>query len=164
MAELKTTTIYGDLYINNRLGVGTRNPAYTVNCISNTSGDWGHRFEHSISGALVYMCHSGGYGLAVDAGSLAGSGNYHLQVQRGATTYLQVRGDGYVGIGAAPSTNGWVQITSINTSTAHFSLTNGVSNANASNTYTFRGWWGVYYNSPGFNGGTSGLYYIQMYS
>jgi hypothetical protein len=91
------------------------------------------------------------------------SANTALLIEKSGTTYLQIRGDGYVGIGAAPSTNGKIQITSPDTNTAHFSLTNGISNANASNAYSFRGWWGVYYNSPSFNGGTSGLYYIQMY-
>jgi hypothetical protein len=101
---------------------------------------------------------------AINVGTAGGSGNFSLDVNKNGTAQLQVRGDGYVGIGAAPSTNGWVQITAINTSTPHFSLSNGVTNSNASSTYTFRGWWAIYFNSPVFNAGASQQYFVPIYS
>lgn len=169
----------GDLVIvGNNVGIGISTPSSKLEISSSTA-----LTLLNIKGAggngLLFVSGSGNVGInsitptvrldvsgstAINVGTAGGSGNFSLNVNKNATAQLQVRGDGYVGIGAAPSTNGWVQVTSINTSTAHFSLTNGITNANASNTYTFRGWWSVYFNSPVFNGATSGLYYIPIYS
>jgi hypothetical protein len=114
--------------------------------------------------AKLHVSASTGFGANIDCGGGGNSSTYALSVNKLGTSYLHIRGDGYVGIGAAPSTNGWVQITSVDTSTPHFSLTNGVTNNNTSNTYTFKGWWGVRFNSPSFNGGSSETYYIPIYS
>jgi hypothetical protein len=102
-----------------------------------------------------------GNGPYFDCGSSGGSGTTAININKSGTTYLNIRGDGYVGINASPSTTGQVYINSINSSTAHLSLASGITNAFSSNNYSFMGWWGIYFSSPTF--GSTGLYYIQIY-
>lgn len=144
------------------IGVGTTTPQYKFHIYDNNSNDWTNLTYNSYNNSAVYMSHGFGYGMYVDCGYNGNSSTYALNVNRSGETFLEIRGDGYVGIGAAPSSTGKVYINSVDTSTAHLSLNSGITNSNVSNTYTFRGWWGIYFNSPSF--GSTGLYYVQIYN
>jgi hypothetical protein len=145
------------------VGIGTASPICKFNVEANSIG-WSALIRNNNNASTVYMSNGSGNGVYIDSGNNADSSTYALNVNKGGSVFFYVRGDGYIGINASPSTTGQVYINSINTSTAHLSLASGVTNNNVSNTYTFRGWWGIYFNSPVFNGGTTGLYYIQIYS
>lgn len=99
----------------------------------------------------------------IDIGGGGGSSNYVLQVNKQNSTYMQIRGDGRIGFGALPSVNGFVQVTSPATNVSHFSLTSGITNSNGSGFYTFRGWWGVYFNDPTFNSNNPVQGYVQVF-
>jgi len=157
------TNVFHAMTVNNRgnVGIGTSTPSYRLD-VESTVADWVGIFKNNNNTAASYFAHGSGYGAYIDSGNNSDSSTYALNVNKAGSVFLYVRGDGYIGINASPSTTGQVYINSINSSTAHLSLASGITNANASNVYTFRGWWGIYFNSPSF--GSTGLYYIQIYN
>jgi hypothetical protein len=144
------------------VGIGSTRPQEMLT-VEASSSNWISKFENYTNSSSVYLLSGSGNGVYIDTGNNADSSKYALNVNKQGSTYMEIRGDGYVGIGAAPSTTGQVYIHAKNGSTAHLSVASGVSNGNSSNFYSFVGWWGIYFNSPSFNGGETGLYRIPIY-
>jgi len=86
------------------VGIGTTTPTFPFH-VSNNYSSWQARFQNTnTNGATVYLAHGNGYGAYIDAGADATASTYALDVNKGGTSYLRVRGDGRVGIGkASPS-------------------------------------------------------------
>ena len=79
-----------------RLGIGTNNPTYRIDCETDVNGEWIGTFRHTGD-------HTGSNGIAVDIAANNNANNYIFLARHndGNNTALVVRGDGKTGIGTA---------------------------------------------------------------
>ncbi len=102
-----------------KVGIGTTSPSLLLHEVYN-GANWAALIQSAGAGtASVYMSHSGGYGMYVDAGNAAGAGTYAMDINKNGSPYVYVRGDGLVGIGTANpqqtlDVNGYARISSVN--------------------------------------------------
>lgn len=154
-----TSLIYDD---GANVGIGTNTSSYKLT-VQNEIADWVANTINVNNNAASYFSHGSGYGAYIDCGNNAGSATYALNVNKGGSTLFEVRGDGFVGINAAASSTGQLYINAKDASTNHLSVASGLTQTGTSTTYTFKGWWGIWFTTPSFNGGTSGQYFIPIY-
>src|SRR5438067_1276597 len=84
---------------NGNVGIGTISPGYKLDVQSGSTGGWASSVFNTSNSGAVQMAHGAGFGMYIDPGSNAGAGTYALQIVKSGTSYVFVRGDGYVGIG-----------------------------------------------------------------
>jgi hypothetical protein len=91
-----------------RVGIGTAAPDVKLSVVDNTA-DWASKFNNQNSGSMVMLAHGDGYGLDIETGTSASSMTYAMRVHQSTTPYLEIRGDGYAGIGTS-TMKGWVNV------------------------------------------------------
>jgi Peptidase_G2, IMC autoproteolytic cleavage domain len=93
-------TIDGNALVNGNLGVGTAAPVHPLHISKSLPGNYVARFDNTAPGGpSVFLAHSGGIGVNIEAGTNASAGTLPLFVGKGGVPFLAVRGDGNVGVG-----------------------------------------------------------------